>query len=168
MESKTLDIVGLKTVGMIDDNIESKTDDRGKKFKFYSFEYWLRKKYKKKSRAKRGSKARQRFMDAARSAWESDRDNVTLSDTLEMRSDLTVIKVDAQKNTFVIGFETAEAAKKAFWHNISGAGKGRVRRRFMYLSDKQKKSLAEYARDKLAADPDFAKDLAKMLQTTEI
>ena len=162
MQKKTLDIIGLKAVGFVDDNIESKRDDKGKPYEPYSFGYWLQKKYKKKSRAK-SRKAKTKFLEAALSAYEGAKNNVTLSDTSDMRSALGVVKTDSGTNTATIGYETAEAAQKAFYHNITGAGKGRKRRRFMFLTEAQKKSLAEYARDELVKDTDFAKELVRML-----
>lgn len=165
MQEKTLNKVGLMAVGMIDDNIESKKDAKGKAFKFYSFEYWLAKKYKKKTRSQPGSKAREKWMESARSAWESDKKNVTLALTGNMRSAIDVVKTDTAGGTATLGFENKEAAEVAFYHLISGAGKSRVRRNFWYFTEKQKKSLTEFARDQLAQDADFAKELIRMLQS---
>ena len=45
--------------------------------------------------------------------------------------------VDTSDNKIVIGFDDPEAARIAYYHNISGAGKSRVLRKFLGLQEKQ-------------------------------
>jgi len=58
---------------------------------------------------------------------------VNLTMTGNMLRSLVVIL--AGDNTIRIGFENEEASQLAYYHNISGAGRGRVLRRFLGISD---------------------------------
>lgn len=73
--------------------------------------------------------------------YPQDGGNVNLSATGAMLRAMTVTKVDG--DTIQIGFTRQEEAEKAYWHNVTGAGKRRVIRRFMGLLDQEKEELAK-------------------------
>lgn len=151
----TLTAIGTKAVAFIYENIDNRIDSNGKPFEPYSFNYWFykyrRKRYKgKKLRTKQGKKKWQQFLIASRSEWETEKNNVTLSDTNSMLTTLDVIS--ASNNEIKIGFRDQEAAKKAFYHNVSGAGKGRTLRRFLGLQPAQIEELEVYAGDLISKD----------------
>lgn len=60
--------------------------------------------------------------------------NLTLTGTM-MRS-LAVLDVETSERggVITIGFRQAEAAERAYWHEVTGAGRSRVRRRFLGLT----------------------------------
>lgn len=151
----TLTAIGTKAVAFIYENIDNRVDSNGKPFEPYSFNYWFykyrRKRYKgKKLRTKQGKKKWQQFLIASRSEWETEKNNITLSDTNSMLAALDVIS--ASNNEIKIGFRDQEAAKKAFYHNVSGAGKGRTLRRFLGLQPAQIEELEVYAGDLISKD----------------
>ncbi len=151
----TLTAIGTKAVAFIYENIDNRIDSTGKPFAPYSFNYWFykyrRRRYKgKKLRTKQGKKKWQQFLIASRSEWETEKNNVTLSDTNSMLTALDVI--GASNNEIQIGFRDQEAAKKAFYHNVSGAGKGRTLRRFLGLQPSQIEELEVYAGDLISKD----------------
>jgi len=86
--------------------------------------------------------ARARF----ESEWNSDKNNVTMTLTGDMLSALNVLKVErtAGKIECFVGFADKEAAAKAYYHNIAGAGKRRVLRRFLGLSAASERKLKEF------------------------
>jgi len=151
----TLTAIGTKAVAFIYENIDNRIDSNGKPFEPYSFNYWFykyrRRRYKgKKLRTKQGKKKWQQFLIASRSEWETEKNNVTLSDTNSMLTALNII--GASNNEIKIGFRDQEAAKKAFYHNVSGAGKGRTLRRFLGLQPAQIEELEVYAGDLISKD----------------
>lgn len=151
----TLTAIGTKAVAFIYENIDNRVDSNGKPFEPYSFNYWFykyrRRRYKgKKLRTKQGKKKWKQFLIASRSEWETEKNNVTLSDTNSMLTALDTIS--ASNNEIKIGFRDQEAAKKAFYHNISGAGKGRTLRRFLGLQPAQIEELEVYAGDLISKD----------------
>ena len=157
----TLTAIGTKAVAFIYENIDNRVDSNGKPFEPYSFNYWFykyrRRRYKgKKLRTKQGKKKWQQFLIASRSEWETEKNNVTLSDTNSMLTALDVISVSTSSFSYLpeikIGFRDQEAAKKAFYHNVSGAGKGRTLRRFLGLQPAQIEELEVYAGDLIGKD----------------
>lgn len=53
-----------------------------------------------------------------------------------MRSlDVTNTKVEGTTGTVTLGFHTDRANQLAWWHNVDGAGKGRVTHKFMGLTN---------------------------------
>jgi len=150
VSDRTLAQIGDLARGFILANIDSKTDESGKPFAPYSFGYWLVKKYKKKSGAKTPA-GKARFLQTAIGAWNADKNNVTLAKTGLMRSSI-MYKIDPSSDTIKFGFATSEDAEKAFYHIISGAGKGRVRRDFWYFSKQQENLIADKALELLTED----------------
>lgn len=77
-------------------------------------------------------------------------DNVTLrwSGAMLRSLDLTKISINDQTGMVMIGFNRPEADRIAGYHNTDGAGKARVIRKFMGLTDDESRIiLAEYERE---------------------
>lgn len=165
-----LTAIGSKAIGFIQANIDNRTDINGNPFKSYSFNYWFykyyRKRYKgKKLRSKAGKKKWKAFLDSAHSAWQTDKSDITLSDTGIMLQSLDIIKTNSLAGSIdiTIGFNDKESAQKAFYHNIGGAGRGRTLRKFLGLQKSQEEQLAEYAADLISKDKIFLAGLIKNL-----
>lgn len=75
--------------------------------------------------------------------------------------------IGATDSSATIGFMDAEAARKAFWLNVSGAGRSRSTWKFMGLRPDQQAALAELAAERIAPETsrDVAAELQKVLQT---
>lgn len=74
---------------------------------------------------------------------------VDLTDTGQMFSSLTS-KVSTSKG--VLFFRQASANKKAFYHDIVGAGKGRVVRPFFGINDREADKIGQLFADKIFKD----------------
>ncbi len=151
----TYSAIGTKAIEFINNNIDNRVDFDGKPFEPYSFDYWFyrykRKRYSgKKLRSKKGKASWKKFLTAARSEWDTKKNDVTLIDTNNMLAALDVISTS--NNEIKIGFRDQEAAKKAFYHNVSGAGKSRTLRRFLGLQPAQIEELEMYAGDLISND----------------
>lgn len=142
-------IIGQKVIEMLKANIESRIDDKGEKFQPYSFDYWFWKYKRKKFRGEPRKKIKKfmKFREDAKQEYESKKDLVDLRLTGEMIASLDVLVADSSSDTkrIVIGSNSREGALKLFYHNLGGAGRGRVVRRFFYLNETQKKEIADYA-----------------------
>ena len=68
--------------------------------------------------------------------------DVDLTDTGQMLRAL--IPVDFKENEIKIGFTNAEAAEKAYYHCVAGAGKGKTIRNFLGLPDYGWQEAVEY------------------------
>ena len=158
VSSKILKQLGFEVINFINDNIEAVIDVNNKPFEPYSLGYFIKKKYKKKSRAKT-KKARQNAYEKAVAAWQGKGKDVNLTSTGAMLSALSVIAVDEGAGTLTIGFNTSEAANLAYYHNVSGAGAGRVLRKFMGLTDEQRKVIMKKAGLLLMKDQVFIRGL---------
>lgn len=80
---------------------------------------------------------------AFKEAVYGDASTVNLQAEGAMLRSITVLEpVDTTTGTVRVGFTRSEEAEKAYWHNVSGAGKSRVIRRFMGLSDDDKRLIA--------------------------
>ena len=66
-----------------------------------------------------------------------------------MRS-LSVIAVDQDSAT--IGFTNKEAAEKAYYHNVAGAGKRKAIRKFLGITNDQEKMIVKMAADNITVD----------------
>jgi hypothetical protein len=159
-------LVGNKAVDFIQDNIDKNIDYEGNAFQPYSFGYWLSK-YKKRYAGRKMVKGKQSkafatYMNSAKSEWAGDK-KVNLTKTGAMRASLSVIEYKESAKTIVIGFVDQESAQKAYWHNVSGAGKGKVLRKFMGLRPAQEQDLADYAGEQLSKDTVFIAGLFKQL-----
>lgn len=148
------ELIGAKVIEFIVSNVEQKTDLNGKPFMPYSLGYWLRKKYKKKSKAKSKS-GKAKFIATAKAAWEGDKANVNLIYSGAMLAALKITNIDKANNVITIGFSDGEAAKVAFYHNVSGAGKGRIIRRFFGVKKGDEAELHRFAGQVLGADKEF-------------
>ena len=78
------------------------------------------------------------FKRARNPAWNGV---VDLHDTGEMMRNLSVTGTGASSVT--IGFKTFPAAQKAYWHNVSGAGRSHVIRKFLGISPKDMTELID-------------------------
>ena len=152
------ELIGAKVIELILANAASKIDLNGEPFAPYSFGYYLKKKYKKRSKAK-SKKGKAKFLQDAKNAYESGKNNVTLVTSGAMLNSISVINIDEEARNITIGFEDAEAAKVAFYHNISGAGKGRILRRFFGVKKGGEAELFAYATEILSKDLNFAVDV---------
>ena len=74
---------------------------------------------------------------------------VDLTDTGQMFSSLTS-KITPSKGTLF--FRQAQANKKAFYHDIAGAGKGRVVRPFFSINDAEADKIGQLFADKIFKD----------------
>lgn len=74
---------------------------------------------------------------------------VDLTDTGQMFSSLTS-KITPSKGTLF--FRQAQANKKAFYHDIAGAGKGRVVRPFFGINDREADKIGQLFVDKIFKD----------------
>ena len=74
---------------------------------------------------------------------------VDLTDTGQMFSSLTS-KITPSKGTLF--FRQAQANKKAFYHDIAGAGKGRVVRPFFSINDREADKIGQLFADKIFKD----------------
>ena len=74
---------------------------------------------------------------------------VDLTDTGQMFSSLTS-KITPSKGTLF--FRQAQANKKAFYHDIAGAGKGRVVRPFFGINDREADKIGQLFADKIFKD----------------
>jgi len=159
-------LVGNKAIDFIQDNIDKNIDYEGNAFQPYSFSYWLSKYQKRyvgqKKRKGKQTKAFGLYMGSAKREFARD-NNVNLTKTGAMRASLSVIEYKEAAKTIVIGFVDQESAQKAYWHNVSGAGKGRVLRKFMGLRPAQEQDLADYAGEQLSKDTVFIAGLFKQL-----
>ena len=164
--SNLLILIGTKAVSMIQRNIDDMIDSDGNTFANYSFGYWFtkyrRKQFKgKKLRGKKGMKWRE-FVSSSRQGWLGSV-GADLTATGRMRASLSAVSTDNKNNSVLIGFLNQESAKIAFYHNVSGAGKGRVLRKFMGLQIRQEQELADYASDLISNDKVFLMGLFKSL-----
>ena len=116
------------------------------------------------SHLKRSKKLRDRAYMKAVQAWEGKKKLVTLTDTGNMLSALTVIDSNESDGTVTIGFSNAEAADIAYFHNVSGAGKGRALRKFLGLTPDQSKELMKEAGLLLLKDQIFIRGLHDALK----
>lgn len=72
----------------------------------------------------------------------SKKQNFSIGDAVDlvydgiMLASLNTVKVEGNK--LIIGFNDQNSAELAYYHNISGAGKGRVLREFLGLTDEDK------------------------------
>ena len=74
---------------------------------------------------------------------------VDLTDTGQMFSSLTS-KITPSKGTLF--FRQADANKKAFYHDVAGAGKGRVVRPFFSINDTEADKIGQLFADKIFKD----------------
>lgn len=85
---------------------------------------------------------------AFKDAVYGDSSTVNLQAEGHMLRSLTVLEpVDTASGIVRVGFTRTEEAEKAFWHNVSGAGKSRAIRRFMGLSQVEKSLIAQRIAD---------------------
>lgn len=153
MEAKRL--IGMKICELIIRNADEGIDINGKKFAPFSFSYWFAKKYKKKSKSKT-KKGKSRYLKQAESAFATEKNNVFLTQSGAMLAAIDVVKIDEKTSEITIGFNDKNASKIAFYHNVSGAGKGRVIRRFFGVKKADEDELYSYAVEQLAKDENFA------------
>jgi len=71
---------------------------------------------------------------------------VNLSFTGQMLADIHT-KTDPAQGEAILYFGRAEEAKKAYYHNESGAGKKRVIRKFFAINDEDRKALRRMVRE---------------------
>jgi hypothetical protein len=153
--------IGILAVEAINDNVRRGVDGEGRPLEPYrSIGHWMKKNRKRltKTQKKQGKTAMDVFGSQMRST------QVDMQHTGEMMAALTY-RVDAASNSVTLFFATKRAERKAFWHNISGAGKSRVLRKFMGLQpgqiNKIKETVPELAKK---GDVAFKNNIALTLQ----
>ncbi|GIV82213.1 MAG: hypothetical protein KatS3mg051_1567 [Anaerolineae bacterium] len=67
--------------------------------------------------------------------------NLTLTGSMMRSLSVREVRADTRRAEIVIGFLRSEEAEKAYWHEVTGAGRSRVRRRFMGLTPDQLRAL---------------------------
>lgn len=149
---------GLLAVKMIRDRTLSGKDADGRPLKPYSTETFARPAggLTKTARAnlkplvsyfRRGGSlwmAVQGGYKAFKDAVYGDSSTVNLQAEGHMLRSLTVLEpVDTASGVVRVGFTRSEEAEKAYWHNVSGAGKSRAIRKFMGLTEAEKKIIAK-------------------------
>lgn len=70
-------------------------------------------------------------------------DQVNLTLTGSMLRSLRVLRVDEREGSVTIGFGRTDAAEKAYYHVVSGAGPSRTIRDFLGLTDEELDRVAE-------------------------
>lgn len=148
--------LGFRVIDLINQNVASGVDVDGKPFKRYS-DKWFARPAGDLSKAKSGRIAKliksgdaRYFSGKSGATWLSvrgyrrwklvespsaDPDDVNLTLTGNM---LSAMQPNVNSDGSVeIGFANSEAAELAFYHNISGAGRSRVLRRFLGLQPQQ-------------------------------
>jgi hypothetical protein len=153
--------IGILAIEAINDNVRRGVDGDGAPFeKYKSVRHWMKKNRKRltKTQKKQGKTAEEVFGASAKSA------QVDLQQTGEMLAALTY-RVDAPKNSVTLFFSTKRAERKAYWHNISGAGKSRILRKFMGLQPGQIAKIKEIVPDLAQrGDSVFKNNIALTLQ----
>lgn len=165
---RILQDIGDKAVFYIQQNIDKSEDYNGKKFEPLSFQYWfyryMRKKYKGKNIRGKGKRKWESFKTVAQNEFIGERQKVKLTATGAMRAALSTIETNDKDLTIKIGFIDTESAEKAWYHNFSGAGRGRVLRKFLGLQTEQKQDLTEYAAQLLSKNDVFLAGIIKNLE----
>jgi hypothetical protein len=77
--------------------------------------------------------------------YPQDGGGVNMTAEGNMMRSLAVIAVDPATGKIVIGFNREESAEIAYYHNVSGAGKGRRLRKFMGLTPEEQLKVARLA-----------------------
>lgn len=144
ISERTLQQIGDAAISLIREQIDAHTDIDGKPYKPYNRAYYLRKKRKK-------------------SASDSELKAVDFTVTGNTRAALTVLGVDEKNGTIKIGLSNPEAAQTMFYHNVSGAGRGRVLRRNLGLQKKNRERLEQIAATLLRDDTVFIKHIEGLL-----
>jgi hypothetical protein len=91
---------------------------------------------------------------ALKSAWYEDGGKVNMTATGKM---LRSMRVRLEGDKIIIEFSREEEAEKAYWHNVSGAGKSRVIREFLGLPDDQ---ASEIAKEEIEASNSLTIDIS--------
>jgi len=86
---------------------------------------------------------------AARFPQHGGKVNLHYSGT--MMGSLAVIGEDA--NSITIGFTTKEAAERAYYHIVSGAGKSKVKRDFLGITKDQLEEVTQLLKSGISLDP---------------
>lgn len=163
---KLLSIAGVKALAYIETNIKSGTDYQGKSFRYSQKPFY--RPYDKRIVQKLGGKnGAGKLYDIITNkdgklgmiilgGYDSLKKNLYpqsydhfLTQTGKMLRSMSVIKVD--DTTAIIGFSDAESSQKAFWLNVSGAGRSRKLWQFLGISKSQEKELAESLKAKFYA-----------------
>lgn len=83
-------------------------------------------------------------------AYDQDGGTVNMTATGKMLTALAITNVG--ENSFTIGFNKADAANKAYYHNVAGVGKKKTIRRFLGITKAETISAAEIAASELTED----------------
>ena len=145
-----MDKAANKFIELVNEQIRQGVDENGQPFIPYSYGYFIRKNHlKSKARTKQGKLKAMKKFDAA---WNAGKHKVNLTLTGNMLSALTPMNVNEPGFTAKIGFANPEAATIAFYHQISGAGRSRVLRKFLGLSQSNMSKFMDYIKGLLERD----------------
>jgi hypothetical protein len=75
---------------------------------------------------------------------------VDLNWTGRMLRNLGITQTNVAQSEIEVGFTSEEEKKKAFWHNVVGAGKSHSKHVFMGLTDSEVKYLTDFAGEAIA------------------
>ena len=149
---------GLMAVKMIRDRTLAGKDVDGQSFKPYSTQPFARPAGGLTKTARANLKGLTKFFRRNGSLWMlveggykafkdavyGDSSTVNLQAEGHLLRSLTVLEpVDTATGVVRVGFTRSEEAEKAYWHNVSGAGKSRAIRKFMGLTEAEKKIIAK-------------------------
>lgn len=152
--NKLLLTAALKVVAYIEENIKAGIDYEGNKFQYSQKPFYRpfsESIYKKLGKSNKGklyeivtSKNGKKGMiilgyDQYKKYMSPNTYNTYLTYTGSMLRSLTLIKID--NNQAIIGFTNRSDAEKAYYLNVSGAGKSRKLWKFLGITTKQKEIL---------------------------
>ncbi len=173
LSEKVLTKAGTIALGMIEENIAKGVDVNGKAYKYSTKPFFMP--YNKKIVSRLGGKSGEgKLYDIVHSKKSGklgmiilggyadfklkvypDMINNFLEATGKMLRDMKI--VNYTDNGVILGFWTKENSDKAFYLNISGAGRSRKLWKFFGLSNEQKNQLA------IKMTPDVTKEVANEL-----
>jgi hypothetical protein len=172
--------IGQKAIELIREQTQKGTDADGKPYAYSTKPYAmplqprLRKFIKtdrvgvfKTKQGKLWAVVRGGYRDyRAMAGRKDDGDYLDFSGAMLRALDVVRVENTQQSDRIVIGFQDAEQARKAFWLNVSGAGKSRKLWKFLGLTPKNQEALARFAEQELLKSVAFKEDVIKSIQET--
>lgn len=153
---KLLHTAGIKVLALIEQNIRQGIDSEGQPFAYSEKPFWMP--YSQKIVARLGGKkGKGVFYEVTRSGTTGKLGLIILGGYKAFKQKaypsaanhfLTVtgkmlrsMNVKANDNEAIISFTGDENVKKAYWLNVSGAGRGRKLWKFLGITEQQKQEL---------------------------
>ena len=155
---KLLNIAAVRTLAYIETNIKNGVDCKGGKFQYSKKPFY--RPYEKKIASKLGGSDGEgklykiitgkngKLGMIILGGYDSLKRNLYpqsyshfLTQTGKMLRSMSALKIDDK--SAIIGFSDPDSAQKAYWLNVSGAGRSRKLWRFLCISQAQEKELTE-------------------------